>query len=163
MNTENQRLRAIFEQVKEKYRALQMHVYQVLNHQQNPAAAAADADDHHHEEEIIRKQRLLMIPKEFMGLGQLDIGINDHHRPSKSNNNSDNNSGGGDQNRENNNDENNKKNNNNSVEDGGGDQEWSPNKTPRLLSNDIEQANEATMRKARVSVRARSEAPMVRL
>ena len=45
---------------------------------------------------------------------------------------------------------------------------WNPNKTPKLAaaasnsnSKAIEQATEATMRKARVSVRARSEAPMI--
>lgn len=41
---------------------------------------------------------------------------------------------------------------------------WGPNKIPRLGngSKSTDQATEATMRKARVSVRARSEAPMVR-
>lgn len=41
-------------------------------------------------------------------------------------------------------------------------QGWGPNKLPKLpTSNNVEQSSEATMRKARVSVRARSEAPMV--
>lgn len=42
-------------------------------------------------------------------------------------------------------------------------QGWVPNKVPKLNSppKPIDQATEATMRKARVSVRARSEAPMV--
>lgn len=42
-------------------------------------------------------------------------------------------------------------------------QGWIPNKSPKVLStsNNSDQAQEATMRKARVSVRARSEAPMV--
>ena len=42
-------------------------------------------------------------------------------------------------------------------------QGWVPNKAPKLQSSssNSEQAQEATMRKARVSVRARSEAPMV--
>lgn len=41
---------------------------------------------------------------------------------------------------------------------------WGPNKVPRLNHSpeSIDQAAESTMRKARVSVRARSEAPMVR-
>lgn len=45
-----------------------------------------------------------------------------------------------------------------------GSQAWCPNKVPRLghPSKNVDQATEATMRKARVSVRARSEAPMVR-
>lgn len=42
---------------------------------------------------------------------------------------------------------------------------WNPNKIPRLgnasTNKPADQATEATMRKARVSVRARSEAPMV--
>lgn len=44
---------------------------------------------------------------------------------------------------------------------------WNPNKAPKMVaasnsnSKAIEQATEATMRKARVSVRARSEAPMI--
>lgn len=39
---------------------------------------------------------------------------------------------------------------------------WVPNKSPKLSnSNNSDQAQEATMRKARVSVRARSEASMV--
>lgn len=42
-------------------------------------------------------------------------------------------------------------------------QGWVPNKAPKLTTNKpIDQSTEATMRKARVSVRARSEAPMVR-
>lgn len=42
-------------------------------------------------------------------------------------------------------------------------QGWGPNKVPKLNngSKPIEQSADATMRKARVSVRARSEAPMV--
>lgn len=46
-----------------------------------------------------------------------------------------------------------------------GSQGWGPNKVPRLNHNtpkNVDQATEATMRKARVSVRARSEAPMVK-
>lgn len=45
--------------------------------------------------------------------------------------------------------------------------QWSPNKTPKLHdspnnhNNNIDQATEATIRKARVSVRARSQAPVV--
>ena len=44
-----------------------------------------------------------------------------------------------------------------------GSQGWGPNKAQRLNngSKNVDQATEATMRKARVSVRARSEAPMV--
>ena len=39
---------------------------------------------------------------------------------------------------------------------------WGPNKVPKLNpAKPIDQSTEATMRKARVSVRARSEAPMV--
>ncbi|XP_031092622.1 probable WRKY transcription factor 31 [Ipomoea triloba] len=42
---------------------------------------------------------------------------------------------------------------------------WGPNKVPRLdhgpESSSVDQATEATMRKARVSVRARSDAPMI--
>lgn len=39
---------------------------------------------------------------------------------------------------------------------------WAPNKVPKLVAaKAVDQATEATMRKARVSVRARSEAPMV--
>lgn len=43
-----------------------------------------------------------------------------------------------------------------------GSQGWVPNKLPKLNSlKAVDQATEATMRKARVSVRARSEAPMI--
>ncbi|CAI9757286.1 unnamed protein product [Fraxinus pennsylvanica] len=44
-----------------------------------------------------------------------------------------------------------------------GSQGWGPNKVPRLnhSSKSVDEAAEATMRKARVSVRARSEAPMI--
>ncbi|XXG67818.1 hypothetical protein AAC387_Pa06g1075 [Persea americana] len=41
-------------------------------------------------------------------------------------------------------------------------QGWVPNKLPKLpTSKNVDQSSEATMRKARVSVRARSEAPMI--
>lgn len=52
-------------------------------------------------------------------------------------------------------------------EDSPQSESWNPNKAPKLInssnstSNAINQATEATMRKARVSVRARSEAPMI--
>ncbi|KAL2496878.1 WRKY transcription factor 6 [Forsythia ovata] len=44
-----------------------------------------------------------------------------------------------------------------------GSQGWGPNKVPRLNHSpkNVDQTAEATMRKARVSVRARSEAPMI--
>ncbi|KAF9590448.1 hypothetical protein IFM89_035283 [Coptis chinensis] len=44
-----------------------------------------------------------------------------------------------------------------------GSQGWVPNKLPKLNNGakSVDQATEATMRKARVSVRARSEAPMI--
>lgn len=40
-------------------------------------------------------------------------------------------------------------------------EDWAPNKVPKLCPPMCDQSNEATMRKTRVSVRARSQAPMI--
>ncbi|KAK4439776.1 WRKY transcription factor 6 [Sesamum alatum] len=45
MNTENERLRAILNQINDKYYSLKMHIMSLLNHQQNPGSAEIKSDD----------------------------------------------------------------------------------------------------------------------
>lgn len=45
MNTENERLRAILDQINDKYYSLKMHIISLLHHQQNPNPEIK-SDDH---------------------------------------------------------------------------------------------------------------------
>ncbi|CAL5406279.1 unnamed protein product [Camellia sinensis] len=171
MNAENQRLRDMLNQVTTNYNTLQMHLMTLMQqereHQQddrnnnNMLDGKVEVDDN-------KKRGGLMVPRQFMDLGLAaeteETELSSSEGRSKDRSGSPVNDNGeaaaskelcDDQGRE-------------ESPDNGSSQGWcggggGPNKVARLnnSSKNVDQATEATMRKARVSVRARSEAPMI--
>ncbi|KAK9935992.1 hypothetical protein M0R45_012859 [Rubus argutus] len=165
MNAENQRLKEMLGQVTNNYNALQMHLVAVVQQQQqNQAAADQTSQDHDQNVEGKSEEKRheigpsgALVPRQFLNLGPREETKTDNEVSNSSseartrsaspqNNVSINGKRVG---RE------------ESPESE--TQGWVPNKVPKLNSppKPIDQATEATMRKARVSVRARSEAPMI--
>ncbi|KAK9051803.1 hypothetical protein SSX86_028431 [Deinandra increscens subsp. villosa] len=133
MNTENQRLRGMLSQVTNNYTALQIHVANEIQKQQN---LKADHDSG-------------AVPKPLIELGPTSQDTSSEERTqSGSTMNAVELSKNG------------KANGRENTPDSDG---WLSNKVPKLNGPKIvdQQPNESTMRKARVSVRARSEAPMI--
>ncbi|XP_072984085.1 probable WRKY transcription factor 31 [Typha latifolia] len=157
MNEENKRLRGMLNQVTTNFNALQMHFVTLM--QQRKQRNGNQPDHEAMEDKItdVKKPEHIM-PRQFMDLGLGLTAADANDEPSNS-----------------------------STEAGSGHRssptnkeivsfdrssredspilpshDWIPNKIPKLVpSKSPEQAQEATMRKARVSVRARSEAPMI--
>lgn len=136
MNTENQRLRGMLAQVTNNYTALQIHVANEIQRQQNQKVD--------HDSEIIPKQLI-------------ELGPTSHDSSSEERTQS-----GSTLNAVEllkNGDKTGKRTGRENTPDSDG---WNSNKVAKLnVPKNVEQPNESTMRKARVSVRARSEAPMV--
>ncbi|XP_059662516.1 probable WRKY transcription factor 31 [Cornus florida] len=186
MNVENRRLRGMLTQVSENYNALQMHMMTLMQHQQQQSLRA---QTHEHEMIDVKSEdkkdeagQGAMVPRQFMDL--VPSGTTETDEPSQSSSGErtiiDRSSSP-----QNNNSEVASKefkkniNRNESVpydqdkpnfrdskaigrEESPESEGWVPNKVPKLNpSKPADQATEATMRKARVSVRARSEAPMI--
>lgn len=161
MNNENQRLRDMLSQVTTNYNALHMYLITVTQDQK------PENSGENRKSEDKKENSRLMVPRQFMDLG---LGAaNNSDSPSTSE--------GGTRDRTGSPVNNNRE----PAEVGIGldqdkkesasgkhkreespDQEWLPNKVPRSISpsKSVDQT-EATMRKARVSVRARSEASMI--
>ncbi|KAL6975688.1 hypothetical protein U1Q18_024483 [Sarracenia purpurea var. burkii] len=188
INLENQRLRETLNQVTSNYNALQMHLMTLMRqqhqhqHQQQDDHKSDDAEEHdqnhpadgkaaEEEDNNIKTRKKLhggnggqMVPRQFMDLGLAAAADTDEALQSEEEE---------ERNRERlrspgNNVEAASKElydhgREDSPEDGSNQLGWDPNKVPRLnASKNVDQATaEATMRKARVSVRARSEAPMI--
>ncbi|KAG9144082.1 hypothetical protein Leryth_013735 [Lithospermum erythrorhizon] len=136
MNSENNRLRGVLDQVKHKYYELQHHIMTVVQHQQISKAENQQAHKIVDPQSEAKKQQILS-PKQVMNLGRRP----DDNADSASHEDEDD--------------------NNNNIQ-----HLIANNKVPRLDSSygnddNNESAAEATMKKARVSVRARSEAPMI--
>ncbi|KAK6141173.1 hypothetical protein DH2020_025091 [Rehmannia glutinosa] len=133
-NLENQQLKEMLNQMTNSYDSLKMHLLTVLQQQKE------QQNVHHNrggekEGQNCHSNELIMVPGKFMDLG-LAVAADTDDASSAD------------------------------KEMGGGDHiDKSPeNKAPRLMradspKNSVDQATEATIRKARVSVRARSEAP----
>lgn len=173
MTEENQRLRGLLSQVTNNYNTLQMHFMAVMqqrnhNNKSNITQGQEALSDH----DQLKKQEnvgVAMVPRQFIDLGlaaeadepsthsSTDGGSQDPSSQSMAN----------------------KERSTNSKEMIVFEREgsafvreespensshvWAPNNQPKVGAGvkSAEQAQEATMRKARVSVRARSEAPMV--
>lgn len=160
MNTENQRLRDMLDQVTGNYTTLQIHMMTLMQqkhnnnekHDQNNMVVD-DKSEENNKKHSGNNGGGLMVPRQFMDLGLAATADTDEHSLSSSegrrspvNNGEAASKEGDDGGRE------------DSPENG------SNNKVARLngLKNvDPAAPTEATMRKARVSVRARSEAPMI--
>lgn len=170
MNAENQRLRGMLNQVTTNYNALQVHLLSLMQNQKADNSVEAEEKKPNN-----GNGSQLVVPRQFMDLGLAANG--DAEEPSQSSSDErsrEQRSGSGD----------NGKISAGHVGDEGlafdqdkkefvrgvsareespeqQTQSWGPNKVPRLNSPKEVDQTEATMRKARVSVRARSEAPMV--
>ncbi|XP_057954464.1 probable WRKY transcription factor 31 [Malania oleifera] len=183
MNTENQHLRDMLSQVSSNYSNLQMHMMALMKQQNIEKSEGHDQMMDGKEED--KKPNMVaagnnnggggvMVPRQFMDLGLAAAAETDEGSPASSEGRSRDRSGSPmhnvevaskealpsfDQEK------------NELISSGigredspdQGPQGWGSNKVPRLncTSKNAEQSAEATMRKARVSVRARSEAPMI--
>ncbi|XP_060188125.1 probable WRKY transcription factor 31 [Lycium barbarum] len=165
MNGENRRLRDMLNQVTNNYSTLQVHMMNMMQQQQQQQQNQENGQhDGKSTEEVIKQQHNhnnqnghgQMVPRQFM-----DLGLAGSEAEEASLSSSEGRSG-----REK------SRSPTNNMESGREDSPekgspgWGPNKIPRLGGNGSnkpadQQATEATMRKARVSVRARSEAPMI--
>lgn len=167
MNEENQRLKGLLSQVSHNYNALQMHLAALMQ-QQNQRNESHQEHEPADEEMEEKKQGGFIVPRQFMDLGPAATAETDEPSQSSSEGRSHDRSGSP---------QNTIKNNGDEIVpfdrekvDAGGDspdrasQDWVQNKIPKLSAsknNEDQSTAEATMRKARVSVRARSEAPMI--
>ncbi|GMP73223.1 hypothetical protein CsSME_00031042 [Camellia sinensis var. sinensis] len=164
MNAENQRLRGMLSQVSHNYSTLQMQLMTLMQHQQQQSSTMIVEEDKKHHE-----AGGPVVPRQFMDLGPNAATETDE--PSRSSSEERTPSGSGsppnhknetvpfDQNKSNYRD-------GKAIrrEESPESESWVSNKVPKLMNTtnkSVEQASEATMRKARVSVRARSEAPMI--
>ncbi|XP_062013542.1 probable WRKY transcription factor 31 [Rosa rugosa] len=165
MNAENQRLKEMLGQVTNNYNALQMHLVAVMQQQQQ-SQAAADQTSQDHDQNIEGKSEEKrheigssgsLVPRQFLNLGpreetKADNDVSNSSSEARTRSAS-----------PQNNVSTNGKRVGREESPESETQGWGPNKVAKHNSppKPIDQATEATMRKARVSVRARSEAPMI--
>lgn len=159
IHTDNQRLRGMLSQVTNNYNALQMHLVTLMQHQHHNKIVQGKSEEKKDEIEGH------IVPRQFIELGPkstLSHSTSEERTRSGSPTNTIKLSNNGTTNPV--------------ARDGGGErvgreespesESWNPNKVPKLSaaasSGGVDhQPAEATMRKTRVSVRARSEAPMI--
>ncbi|GFQ01141.1 WRKY transcription factor 6 [Phtheirospermum japonicum] len=152
MNAENQRLRGMLAHVSNNYTALQMQLATLMQQRQNSRNDSNQLDkivDRKSEEKKLENEGVL-VPRQFLDLSP---GVANRTADEQSDSSSEERtlSGSPQENME------------TSKNKRTGDQEsegWASNKAPKLNSNS-NAVEQSTMRKARVSVRARSEAPMI--
>nr|CAD1842515.1 unnamed protein product [Ananas comosus var. bracteatus] len=155
MNEENQKLRGMLNQVTSNYNALQMHLFTLL--QQRNQKNVGNQSSHEAVDE--KMESGAMVPRQFMDLGP---AVADHATDEASNSSTE----GGSLDRSTSPTTNKEVaaiDNERAAREDSPDDGWIPNKNPKMAppKGPEQQAQEATMRKARVSVRARSEAPMI--
>ncbi|WOK97284.1 putative WRKY transcription factor 31 [Canna indica] len=141
MNEENQKLRGMLSQVNTDYRALEMHLAALMQQRSNKNQAMGEKIEAKSSE-----NDGVIVPRQFMDPGPAAAAAADE--PSNSSTASPERSSSPHEH----------------IEVGSMDnpeQSWNPNKALITKTSSEAQAQEATMRKARVSVRARSEAPMI--
>ncbi|XP_062106083.1 probable WRKY transcription factor 31 [Humulus lupulus] len=174
VKSENQRLKNTLSQVTNNYNALQMHLCSLMQSRKSDGKVEDGNHDQYDDQNKLNGSGnegtvQPVVPRRFMDLGLATNGeaeetslSSSEERRSESVKNGHGGGGGGD--------ELEKKEVNRALiaredsPDQSSQAGWAPNKVPRTTSSgsvkDAEQT-EATMRKARVSVRARSEAPMI--
>ncbi|KAK3021736.1 hypothetical protein RJ639_046082 [Escallonia herrerae] len=152
MNAENQRLKGMLSQVSNNYSALQMHIVALMQQQQNSRTDSTREHEINTEGKTETKKREggggSMVPRQFLDLGPSGATADtDVQTQSSSEERTHSESPARTM----------------ELSKNGSESEgWVPNKVPKLNdSKTADQATDATMRKARVSVRARSEAPMI--
>ncbi|XP_022728341.1 probable WRKY transcription factor 31 [Durio zibethinus] len=174
MNAENQRLKEMLSQVTSSYNTVQMRLLTLMQQQHDGKTEKAEEQDQTMEEKVEQKKPNggLIVPRQFMDLGLAAAAAADTDEPSLSSSEerSQDPSGSPNNNTEVASKEFGLRKRGNGEEGKGtaredsldqGSQGWGANKVPRLNSSKNVDQTEATMRKARVSVRARSEAPMI--
>ncbi|XP_022723484.1 probable WRKY transcription factor 31 [Durio zibethinus] len=175
MNDENQKLRDMLSHVSNNYSALQMQLVTLMEQQRNRLAESTQEHEIQEEKSEVKKHEEI-VPRQFMDLGPSGTVETDEMFPSSSEERT---RSGSPPNKLEIASKDYIKGKNeiprfdqetSSLPDGKRiDREespesegWGPNKVQKLNPvKSIDQSTEATMRKARVSVRARSEAPMI--
>ncbi|KAL5990107.1 hypothetical protein ACLOJK_011004 [Asimina triloba] len=178
MNEENQRLKGMLSQVSNNYNALQMHLVAMMQ-QRNQKTETASSHDQDMDEKMMEKKPDSggggsIVPRQFMDLGPAATTETDEPSQTSSEERSHEQSGSpmevvskqlhapgttsasqivafDPENRD-------------DRREGSPAHDSAPNKLPNMppaKNSNAEQSTEATMRKARVSVRARSDAPMI--
>nr|UVI62184.1 WRKY transcription factor [Rehmannia glutinosa] len=151
MKAENQRLRGMLAQVSNNYTAMQMQLVTLMQHQQN---SQVDKIVERKSEKKKLENGGVLVPRQFLDLSPRVTNQMADHEQSDSSSEERTLSGSPHEKVE--------LSRNNKRTENPESEGWAPNKAPKLSpSNAVEQSAEATMRKARVSVRARSEAPMI--
>ncbi|XP_007026134.2 PREDICTED: probable WRKY transcription factor 31 [Theobroma cacao] len=175
MNAENQKLRDMLSHVSNNYSALQMHLVTLMQQQRNQGAESTQEHEVRQGKSEEKKHDVI-VPRQFMDLGPSGTAEADEMSHSSSEERTQ--SGSPPSNAEiasknyvkSKNEISQFDQETSSFRDGKriGREEspesegWGPNKAQKLNpAKPVDQSTEATMRKARVSVRARSEAPMI--
>ncbi|KAF5746087.1 WRKY family transcription factor [Tripterygium wilfordii] len=153
INTENQRLRDVLNRVMSNYNALQMHLVTIMQQQQDQKPDNINGQLKHGV--IDGKAEENKVPRKFMDLG-LASRAKDTEEPLLSSSSQDRSGSPRDNNVEVASKEKRISGRADSPDHGSGS-----NKVPKFNSSKTDDQTEATMRKARVSVRARSEATMI--
>ncbi|KAI3680507.1 hypothetical protein L6452_35278 [Arctium lappa] len=153
MNIENQRLKEMYLQVSNNYNALQMHLVTLMQQQEQELRN----ESIHNQDQKVDHQDSVTVPRQFMELGQStnEMTSRDSSSEEKTRSGSALNALELSKNVD-------RDSKTIGREDTPDSDVWMSNKAPKLaIPENVEQTNEATMRKVRVSVRARSEAPMI--
>ncbi|XVF31734.1 hypothetical protein REPUB_Repub17cG0017700 [Reevesia pubescens] len=176
MKAENQRLREMLSQVTSNYNTVQMHLVTLMQQQHDGKAEKAEEEDQMMMEEKLEQKKPnggITVPRKFMDLGlaaAASVADTDEPSLSSSEGRSHDRSGSPTNNTKVASKEfglrkrvNNEEGRGTGREDSPdqGSQGWGANKVPRFNSSKNIDQTEATVRKARVSVRARSEALMI--
>ncbi|KAL3521941.1 hypothetical protein ACH5RR_014775 [Cinchona calisaya] len=159
-NDENRKLREMLSHVSNNYSALQMHLMTLMQQQQNSNAQSTQEHEvvERKAEENTHENGGVVVPRQFLDLGPRG-GTNEMDEPSNNTSSEERTLSGSPRN-------NVEISRNKGIgrEESPESQGWAPKKVPKLNNSkspvDLV-ADQATMRKARVSVRARSEAPMI--
>lgn len=156
MNIENQRLKEMYLQVSNNYNALQMHLVTLMQ-QQEQELRSESIQNQDQKVDHPSHQGSVTVPRQFMELGQStnEMTSRDSSSEEKTQSGSALNAIELSKNVD-------RDGKTIGREDTPDSDVWMSNKVPKLVvPENVEQANDATMRKVRVSVRARSEAPMI--
>ncbi|XP_015064265.1 WRKY transcription factor 6-like [Solanum pennellii] len=153
MNAENQRLRGMLTQVTNNYTALQMHLATLMQQQRQNISITQNTHDHNFQIVEAKLNQEKIVPRRFLELGRSGNDLS-HNSNSSSEERTVSKSPR--------NDTQVTIMHNKGREESPESDSWVPKKVPKLNSSmPIDPTTDATMRKARVSVRARSEAPMI--
>nr|QQV37215.1 WRKY transcription factor [Boehmeria nivea] len=172
MNAENQKLREMLSQVTSNYSALHMQFVAVTSQHQKIANLAETSQEHENVEGKLGEQEERKQERQFLDLGPSSATDDPAASNNSSSSSEDRTRSATPQNKDvaqfdlQDNSSNFRSSDAKRIgREESPDSEWGPNKVPKLNpstnNKPIEQSADATMRKARVSVRARSEAPMI--